>query len=77
MDELAIEAASPADLPSLLKIETSSFDYDVITARQMRYLLRSSTAVVAKAVSAAATIGCMILLTRKNSRSIRIYSLGE
>lgn len=76
MNKPQIETACLTDLENLLGIEQSSFGYDVITRRQMRYLLGSKTAVVVKAVLRGTTIGYMVMLSRRNSSIVRIYSLA-
>lgn len=76
MNKTHIQPASQADLEDLLVIEQSSFGYDVITRRQMRYLLGSKTAVVVKAVLRDTIVGYMVMLLRRNSSIVRIYSLA-
>lgn len=71
-----IQTASPPDLQALWDIEKRAFDYDILTVDRMRYLINSKTALVAAAVSNSTPVGYMILLTRKNSRVLRIYSLA-
>ena len=73
---LEIQAASMADANILSDLERKIFNYDVITLERMRYLLKSKSAVVVKAGRAGLVLGSMILLTRKNSSVLRIYSLG-
>ena len=76
MNILKSQTASLNDLHTLSDMERKIFDYDVVTFKQMKYLLNSKTAIVAKAVLNGLVVGYMILLTRKNSRVLRIYSLG-
>lgn len=64
------------DLVLLCDLENKSFAYDVISKRQMRYLLKSLSAMVYKAVAEDRLVGSMILLTRKKSRALRLYSLA-
>ena len=76
MNSLEIRTASLADLQYLLDIERKSFEYDIITLKRMRHFLKSKTAIVIKAISSSLLVGYMILLTRKNSGILRIYSLA-
>ena len=73
---MEIRTASLADLHTLSAMEESIFNYDVISSRQMRYLLQSETAIVNKAILDDRPVGYSILLTKKNNRVLRIYSLG-
>lgn len=73
---LRIRDAGFGDLPALVDIENGIFQYDVISPRQMRYLLRSDTAMVMKAEQGNAIVGYMVLLRRRNCTALRIYSLG-
>jgi [ribosomal protein S18]-alanine N-acetyltransferase len=70
-----IEAGSD-DVASLAGLERELFQYDVISPRQMRYLIKSDTAIVVKAELDSSTVGSMILLRRSNSKVLRIYSIG-
>lgn len=76
MNILEIQTASLSDLHTLSDLERRVFDYDVVTQRQMKYLLTSKTAIITKAVLNSLLVGYMILLTRKNSSVLRIYSLA-
>lgn len=76
MEPISIARATPADLPALAELEARVFDYDVISPRQMRYLVSSPSAIVAKAVADETIVGYLILLTRKNSATVRLYSLA-
>jgi ribosomal protein S18 acetylase RimI-like enzyme len=77
MDSLQkIQPALQTDLHALLAIEEQLFNYDAISLRQMKYLLKSKTALVVKVQSDELVVGYMILLSRINSRVLRIYSLG-
>ncbi|TKB10731.1 N-acetyltransferase [Desulforhopalus sp. IMCC35007] len=64
------------DLTALVDLEKSIFHYDIISPRQMRYLLNSKTALVIKAELGNLLVGYMIILRRCRSRILRIYSLG-
>lgn len=73
---LDISKASPNDLPTLVELERTIFNYDLISPRQMRYLLQSPSAVVCKAVFCKTVVGYMVVLTRRNSTVGRLYSIG-
>jgi ribosomal protein S18 acetylase RimI-like enzyme len=64
------------DLATLVDLEKSIFQYDIISPRQMRYLLNSKTALVIKAELGNLLVGYMVILRRCGSRVLRIYSLG-
>lgn len=73
---LNITAASQGDRQALVELERTIFDYDLISPRQMSYLLQSSSVVVCKAVYGVDIVGYMVVLTRKNSKVLRLYSIG-
>jgi len=73
---IKIAQADIQDLESLCDLENKTFNYDVISKRQMRHLLTSFSALVYKAVEEESLVGSMILLTRKKSRALRLYSLA-
>ncbi len=73
---IKITEANIHDLEQLCDLERNTFSYDVISKRQMRYLLNSFSVLVYKAVEEESLIGSMILLTRKKSRKVRLYSLA-
>lgn len=62
---IQIMRADSGDLRPLCELENRTFTYDVISGRQMRYLLKSHSAMVYKAVSNEQLVGSMILLSRK------------
>lgn len=73
---LTLVDATLEDVNILTDIEKAVFDYDVISLKQMRYLIKSGTAIVVKAVVPEDTIaGYMVLLRRRNSKVLRIYSI--
>jgi hypothetical protein len=58
---VVLRDASLGDLPALVDIEHDIFQYDVISPRQMRYLLRSETAMVIIADQGGGIVGYMFL----------------
>lgn len=68
--------AEPGDIPQLTTLENHSFTSDRISRRQFRYLLTRANATIVKAVHNGVLAGYMVLLRRKNSRKLRIYSIG-
>lgn len=74
--DLSIQTAQFSDWPTLVALEQSLFQYDIISPRQMKFLLQRPSAVVRKAELDGHLVGSMILLTRKNSSILRLYSLG-
>lgn len=77
MSSCYIERASGDDWFALGELECSVFDYDVISFRQMKYLLSRPGAIFFKARSSdGSLVGYIALLTRKKSYKVRIYSLA-
>lgn len=76
--DICIRLATSGDLHALCELEAATFSYDQIGRRSFRYLLRSSTAQVYVCVSSkdANLLAYAIVLTRKNSRYWRLYSLA-
>lgn len=72
----AIVPAELGDLPHLIALEDQSFSCDRISPRQFRYLMTQANSIIVKAVHHDALAGYMVLLRRKNSRKLRIYSIG-
>ncbi len=70
-----IRPGRPDDLESLLALE-QSFPGDRLSRRALRRLLRSASARVWVAQDEQGLLGALILLTRRGSRSGRIYSLA-
>ncbi len=74
---IKISEATMDDANSLADIEKAIFNYDVISKKQIRHLLKSETATVIKAaLYNTAIVGYLVLLRRRNSKILRIYSLG-
>ncbi len=73
---IAITPATLHDLQSLSELEDQLFSSDRISRRQFKYLLTKANSIVIKAESAGTIFGYMVLLKRKNSRNLRIYSIG-
>lgn len=73
---IAISPATLSDLQLLTELEVQLFSSDIISRRQFKYLLTKANSIVVKAESDGIFIGYMVLLKRKNSSSLRIYSLG-
>lgn len=69
-----IRRGAAADAPAILEME-AHFPSDRMSARSVRNFLVSPTASVWVAQAASALVGSLILLTRSNSRSARIYSV--
>lgn len=68
--------ADPTDLPIIVAIEHLSFSSDVFKERQFKYLLASPNAHFVVAVTNQQVVGYLILLRRKGSKRLRIYSLA-
>jgi len=68
--------AEPSDIPQLTALEDQSFSSDRISPRQFRYLLTKANSIVVKAVDHETVTGYMVLLKRKTSSKLRLYSIG-
>lgn len=71
---MSIRPATPADLVALIDLE-QQFPGDRLSRRSLRRLLRAPSARVLVAEIESGLAGTLILLTRRNSRRGRIYSL--
>jgi ribosomal protein S18 acetylase RimI-like enzyme len=71
-----IRRAFPADLDALAAIEESAFAGDRISRRSMRRLIKRPSAILLVLEEAGLVRGYALLLTRKGSRSARLYSLA-
>lgn len=71
-----IVPADLGDLPHLTALENQSFSCDRISRRQFRYLMTKANSIIVKAVHHGTLAGYMVLLKRKNSRKLRIYSIS-
>lgn len=69
-----IRRAHADDLDALLALE-AHFPGDRMSRRAFRHLLRSASATICLAQGAGQTLGAVVLLTRRNSRRARIYSV--
>lgn len=74
-DAPQIRRAEPSDLAGLMALE-AQFPGDRISRSAMRRLLRSPSAHVLVADAGGSIAGALILLTRRNARRGRIYSLA-
>lgn len=63
-------------IDDLLALENSCFNYDRCNRRNMRYLLRSPSVFCMGAYRGNELIGSLVLLFKRNTRSMRIYSLA-
>jgi ribosomal protein S18 acetylase RimI-like enzyme len=73
---IVISPVTMSDLQLLIELEVQLFSSDIISRRQFKYLLTKANSIVVKAESDETFLGYMVLLKRRNSRSLRIYSLG-
>lgn len=77
MSEFApqITLATPADVDALTRLEPALFHTDRCSRRSFRRLIRLGRVVVVRQAQGAIA-GYAILLARRNSRKMRIYSFG-
>ena len=71
-----IEPATLADVDQLVVLEQTLFMTDCCSRKNFRYLIQHATVIVVRTEKAGTIVGYAILLRRKNSRKMRIYSLG-
>jgi len=72
-----IRQASPADLSALLQLEEASFSSDRLSRRRLRHWIGAANGSLLVAVDPAGTLlGSCLLLTRRNSRKARLYSIA-
>jgi [ribosomal protein S18]-alanine N-acetyltransferase len=72
----SLRKANINDIAQIVKIENSSFVSDAFTKKQFRYLILSENSFFQVAVVDQMIVGYMILLKRKNSKTLRIYSIA-
>jgi len=75
-DIIHIRAAKVSDLSSVLSIEEQSFETEKFSFRQFKYLLNKSNGFFLVASIDNRIAGYLILLKRKGSKFLRIYSLA-
>jgi ribosomal protein S18 acetylase RimI-like enzyme len=68
--------ATLGDLQSLTELENLLFSYDRISRRQFRHLLTKANGLTVKIENDGTLAGYMVVLQRKSSRLMRIYSIG-
>jgi ribosomal protein S18 acetylase RimI-like enzyme len=68
--------ASLADVNQLAMLETILFHTDQCSKRSFRYLILHSTVIVVRSRTDDEIFGYAVLLKRKNSSKMRIYSFG-
>ena len=76
MAMIEITPATQLDLHRLTELESEIFVSDRISCRQFKYLLTKANSIVVKAEKAKVVLGYMVLLMRKKSRKLRVYSIG-
>lgn len=76
MADIKLREAVISDLDEILSIENQSFNSEAFNRRQFRYLINSSGCIFQVAQHNGTIAGCLILLKRKNSRLLRIYSIA-
>ncbi|SHO48948.1 GNAT family N-acetyltransferase [Desulfopila aestuarii] len=68
--------ATLSDLDALVALEHELFTSDRIPRRQFRYLLTRANSVAVKIEQEGKLAGYLILLRRRRSQNLRIYSIG-
>lgn len=73
---LRIRRATMRDLDGLVDLENRTFDYDRMSARQLRRHLGSASAIVLVAGVGSAIAGSAVLFLRSTSTIARLYSIA-
>lgn len=77
MSQTSIRLAEPSDSKALCALERVVFDYDQLGERSFKRLIQSPSALVYVLQSPSADIlGYAIVLTRRNSKYWRLYSMA-
>ena len=71
-----IGLAALADVDALASLEVRLFFTDRCSRRSFRHLIRRQAVIVLRGSDAGAILGYAILLTRRNSGKMRLYSFG-
>ncbi|HSX60586.1 MAG TPA: GNAT family N-acetyltransferase [Tahibacter sp.] len=74
--DFRLRRAETADLDALVALETASFDYDRMSARQLRRHLDSRSAALLIAEDAQGLLGSALVFYRARSPFARLYSLA-
>ena len=74
--KISIEKATKQNLQALVEIENACFTTDRFTQQQYRYYLSSPSILVLIAKKNQVIAGSAVILFRKNSKKIRIYSIA-
>lgn len=76
MADIKLREASVSDLDEILTIENQSFKSEAFNRRQFTYLIKSQGCVFQVALHNGKIAGYLMLLKRKNSGLLRIYSIA-
>lgn len=78
MDQVTIRLAQPSDNKALCALERAVFDYDQLGERSFRHLIQSPSALVyiLESPTSEDILGYAIVLTRRNSKYWRLYSMA-
>lgn len=74
--DIVFQPAHIADVAVLAALEIELFHTDRCSKRSLRYLIRHAHVIVARVSEPSAIVGYTIVLERKNSVKMRIYSFG-
>ena len=76
LKKIQIRQAVMADLPGLLRLEKQGFNSDRISARSFRRWLRNGHEGLAVACDSEQVFGYVLILHRRGSAVVRLYSLA-
>jgi len=76
LSAVRVRSAVPDDLDALVELENVTFDYERMSARQLRRHIDNPSALVLVARNNGSLIGSAVLFFRKGSRVARLYSIA-
>jgi ribosomal-protein-alanine acetyltransferase len=74
--EVRIREAEPSDINELVELERAAFASDRLSRRQLRTLAASPSASLQVAERGGRPVGYVLVLTRRGSRTARLYSIA-
>lgn len=76
-DTFRIRKARPDDLAPLLQLEQASFSSDLLSRRRLRHWIGAANGILLLAEDpSGGLLGSCLVITRRNSRKARLYSIA-
>ena len=73
---IRIRPARASDCDALLALENASFNTDQLTRRRLRHWIKAANGILLVAAGGGEVYGYVLVLTRRDSRNARLYSLA-